>query len=276
VLTRRGMGRARMGMEAILLRSAVLATALASLSLPALARGDLNERQKRKELLPAVQATTECLAQEILRSPTALSYARQNKWVETVESVPEACKAEGRNLIAEHDRLYGPGTGKAFVDGPYASDLPRALKARIRPALKRQTTQFASVEEVPERAPAAADTRREVTPPPPVQSSFIEENRSGLGAKRPTQVAALVEEVAVKKAPEATVVTPPVKPAAREVTAAKPPGENRLDQPTHPNRAYSLACVAVFAGAALFGTGHALGLRVRGLTRWRLTRSKPG
>ena len=30
------------------------------------------------------------------------------------------------------------------------------------------------------------------------------------------------------------------------------------------------------AGAALFGTGHALGLRVRGLTRWRLTRSKPG
>ena len=265
-----------MGMEAILLRSAVLATAVASLSLPALARGDLNERQKRKELLPAIQATTECLAQEILRSPTALSYARQNKWVETVESVPEACKAEGSTLIAEHDRLYGPGTGKAFVDGPYASDLPRALKARIRPALKRQTTQSASVEEVPEPAPAAADTRREVTPPPPVQSSFIEENRSGLGAKRPTQVAAFAEEVAVKKAPEATVATPPVKPAARDVTAAKPPGENRLDQPTHPNRAYSLACVAVFAGAALFGTGHALGLRVRGLTRWRLTRSKPG
>jgi len=270
------MGRAMMGMQATLLRSAVLATALVSLSLPALARGDLNERQKRKELLPAIQATTECLAQEILRSPTALSYARQNKWVETVESVPEACKAEGSTLIAEHDRLYGPGTGKAFVDGPYASDLPRALKARIRPALKRQTTQFASVEEVPERAPAAADTRREVTPPPPVQSSFIEENRSGLGAKRPTQVAAFAEEVAVKKAPEAKVVTPPVKPAAKEVTAAKPPGENRLDQPTHPNRAYSLACVAVFAGAALFGTGHALGLRVRGLTRWRLTRSKPG
>ena len=275
--TRRGIGHAMTGMEAILLRSAVLATALASLSLPALARGDLNGRQKRKELLPAVRATTECLAQEILRSPTALSYARQNKWVETVESVPEACKAEGHTLIVEHDRLYGPGTGKAFVDGPYASDLPRALKARIRPALKRQTTQFATVEEVPEPAPAAADTRREVTPPPPpVQSSSMEENRSGLGAKRPTQVAALVEEVAVKKAPEATVVTPPVKPAAREVTAAKPPGENRLDQPTHPNRAYSLACVAVFAGAALFGTGHALGLRVRGLTRWRLRRSKPG
>jgi len=132
-----------MGMEAILLRSAVLATAVASLSIPALARGDLNERQKRKELLPAIQATTECLAQEILRSPTALSYARQNKWVETVESVPEVCKAEGRNLIAEHDRLYGPGTGKVFVEGPYASDLPRALKARIRPALNSPLTKSA-------------------------------------------------------------------------------------------------------------------------------------
>jgi len=163
------------------------------------------------------------------------------------------------------------------VEDPYASDLPRALKARIRPALKRQAAAFSVVEDAPQPAPAAADLRREVTPPlPPLQSSSMEENRSGLGAKRPTQVAALAEEVAVKKAPEATVVTPPVKPAAREVTAAKPPGENRLDQPTHPNRAYSLACVAVFAGAALFGTGHALGLRVKGLARWRLTRSKPG
>src|SRR4051812_264986 len=62
------------------LRSVVLMTALVSLALPALARGELSETQKRKALLPAVRATTECIAQEILRSPTALSYARQNKW----------------------------------------------------------------------------------------------------------------------------------------------------------------------------------------------------
>src|SRR5215207_7141624 len=125
----------------IVLRSVVLATALVSLALPALARGELSERQKRKALLPAIQATTECIAQEILRSPTALSHARQNKWSEAVQSMPEVCKALGSTLIAEHDRLYGPGTGKAFVEGPYASDLPRALKARIRPALKRQAAQ---------------------------------------------------------------------------------------------------------------------------------------
>ena len=130
-------------------RSVVLATALVSLALPALARGELSERQKRKALLPALHATTECIAQEILRSPTALSHARQNKWSEAVQSMPEVCKAFGSTLIAEHDRLYGPGTGKAFVEGPYASDLPRALKARIRPALKRQAAQFTMVAEAP-------------------------------------------------------------------------------------------------------------------------------
>ena len=72
-----------------MLRSVVLATALVSLALPALARGELSERQKRKALLPALHATTECIAQEILRSPTALSYARQNKWFATVQSMPE-------------------------------------------------------------------------------------------------------------------------------------------------------------------------------------------
>jgi hypothetical protein len=248
------------------LRSVVLATALVSLALPALARGELSERQKRKALLPALHATTECIAQEILRSPTALSYARQNKWSEAVQSMPEVCKAVGSTLIAEHDRLYGPDTGKAFVEGPYASDLPRALKARIRPALKRQAAQFAMVAEAPEPTATAADTSLQVTPPlPPVQSTSIEENSSGLGAKRPTEVAASAEPVAIKSPPAAEIAAPPVKSAARDGTVAKPPGENRLDRPTDPSRAYSLAFVAILAGAALLATGHALGLRMRGL-----------
>ena len=271
-----GIRRAIRWVGALLLRSVVLTTALVSLALPALARGELSERQKRKALLPAVRATTECIAQEILRSPTALSYARQNKWIETVQSMPEACKALGSNLIAEHDRLYGPGTGKAFVEGPYASDLPRALKARIRPALKHQAAAFSVVEEAPEPAAAAADTRREVTPPlPPLQSSPVEENSLGLGAKRPTEVAASAEHMAVERVPEAEIATPSAKLRPGEGAGVKPPVESRLDQSAPPNRAYSLAYVAIFAGAALFGTGRALGWRMSGFARWRLTRSKP-
>src|SRR5829696_5231104 len=263
-------------MSAVLLRSVVLMTALVSLALPALARGELSERQKRKALLPAVRATTECIAQEILRSPTALSHARQNKWSEAVQSMPEECKAVGSTLIAEHDRLYGPGTGKAFVEGPYASDLPRALKARIRPALKRQAAQSATVEEVPEPAAAPTDTAAQGAPSPPLwQSNPVEENGSGGEAKRATEVAAFAGHVAVKTPLAAEVATPSVKPRPGDVTVARPPGENRLGQPAPPNpRAYSLAYVAVFAGAAVFGTGRALGWRMRGFARWRLARSK--
>src|SRR3954462_5237583 len=93
------------------------------------------------------RAPTECMAGELGRPRPARTPGRQNKWVETVQSMPEVCKALGGNLIAEHDRLYGPGTGKAFVEGPYASDLPRALKARLRPALKRQAAQLATFED---------------------------------------------------------------------------------------------------------------------------------
>src|SRR3954466_10993655 len=163
--TRCGIRRAIRWVGAILLRSVVLMTALVSLALPALARGELSETQKRKALLPAVRATTECIAQEILRSPTALSYARQNKWFETVQSMPEACKAFGSTLIFEHDRLYGPGTGKAFVENPYASDLPRALKARIGPEMQRQAAESAKAEEAP--APAAATTETPMQVPAP-------------------------------------------------------------------------------------------------------------
>src|SRR5215208_2532379 len=274
--TRCGIRRAFRWVGAILLRSVVLTTARVSLALPALARGEPSERQKRKALLPAVQATTECITQEILRSPTALSYARQGNWLEAAKSMPEECKALGSTLIAEHDRLYGPGTGKAFVEGTYASDLPRALKARIRPALKRQAAQSATVDEVPEPAAAATDTAAQGAPSlPPWQSNPVAENGTGRGAQRPTEVAASAEHVASKRPLAAEVATPPVKPRPGDVTVAKPPDANRLDQAAPPNRAYSLAYVAIFAGAALFGTGRVLGLRMRGFARWKLMRSKP-
>src|SRR5215212_8358684 len=104
--------------------------------------------------------------------------------------MPEVCKAIGGNLIAEHDRLYGPGTGKAFVEGPYASDLPRALKARLRPALKRQAAQLATFEDGPEPAAAATDTTPQVPPSlPPVPRNPVEKDVAALRAQVPTGLA---------------------------------------------------------------------------------------
>src|SRR5215204_5752015 len=140
-------------------RAAVLATALVSLSLPAFARGGQSDARKWRVLLPTVRATTDCIARGIAASPTALNHARQENWHDAIKSMPEECNHLGNRLVTKHDRLFGAGTGKAFVEGPYASDLPRAIKARIRPALKRQAAQFAMVAEAPEPTATAADTR---------------------------------------------------------------------------------------------------------------------
>jgi hypothetical protein len=110
-------------------RSAVLAVALLSVALPAFARGGSSEARKWKELLPAVRATTDCLAHGIAASPPALEHARAENWREAVKTIHADCIPLGRTLIAEHDRLFGTGTGEKFVAGPYAADLPRALKA---------------------------------------------------------------------------------------------------------------------------------------------------
>ena len=73
-----------------------------------------------------MRATTDCLARGIVASPTALNHAREENWREAVKTIHADCIPLGRTLIAEHDRLFGTGTGEQFVAGPYAADLPRA------------------------------------------------------------------------------------------------------------------------------------------------------
>src|SRR3954463_7600629 len=108
-------------------------------------------------------------------SPTALSYARQENWLEAVKSTVEECRSFGARLIAEHDRLYGPGTGRTFVEGPYAADLPRAVKARIGPKIARAAAQPAKRAE-DEPAPSAAADALSTQPaaPVPLQSNALD------------------------------------------------------------------------------------------------------
>lgn len=114
------------------------ATAPARLPLPAPAQSGPSDAGKWKVLVPTVRASTDCIARAIVASPIALGYARQKSWGEAVGTVSDECKSLRSRLVAEHDRLYGPGTGKRFFEGRYAADLPRALRARIGPQLERE------------------------------------------------------------------------------------------------------------------------------------------
>src|SRR3954470_10603433 len=145
-------------------RSAVLAVALLSVALPALSRGGSSEARKWKELLPSVRATTDCLAHGIVASPPALEHARAENWREAVRTIHADCIPLGRTLIAEHDRLFGTGTGERFVAGPYAADLPRALKARIGSEIARPAEALVTAEEAPVST-TAPETEAGVQPP---------------------------------------------------------------------------------------------------------------
>src|SRR5829696_2672173 len=234
-------------------RSLVLATALVSVSLPTFARNDLSDGRKWKVLLPFVRASTDCIAQGIVASPVALNYARQENWLEAVKSMSEECKSLGSRLVAEHDRLYGPGTGKKFVEGPYAADLPRALKARIGPEIQRQTTQWAKAEEPLVPTVAEAETPLQVVEtPPPLQSEAPEQEDLRFGVSVPN--AAVVREKAVaEEQPAGSVAAPAADLRLGVDRAASSHDEKRFDQAVRPGRAYALTLLAVLAAAALYG-----------------------
>jgi hypothetical protein len=234
-------------------RSLVLATALVSVSLPTFARNNLSDGRKWKVLLPFVRASTDCIAQGIVASPVALNYARQENWLEAVKSMSEECKSLGSRLVAEHDRLYGPGTGKKFVEGPYAADLPRALKARIGPEIQRQTTQWAKAEEPLVPTVAEAETPLQVVEtPPPLQSEAPEQEDLRFGVSVPNE-AAVRENAVVEEQPAGSVAAPAAELRPGVDRAASSHDEKRFDQAVRPGRAYALTLLAVLAAAALYG-----------------------
>jgi len=148
--------------------------ALLSLPPPAFARGGMSDARKWKELLPSVRATTDCLAHGIVASPPALRHARAENWREAVKTIHADCIPLGRTLIAEHDRLFGMGTGERFVAGPYAADLPRALKVRIGSEIARPAEEPVTAEEAPVSTTAP---EIEAGVQPPALSSVAQDSR---------------------------------------------------------------------------------------------------
>src|SRR5215207_2406195 len=241
-------------------RSLVLATALVSVSLPALARSELSDARKWKVLLPTVRAVTDCIARGIAASPTALNYARQENWLEAVKSTAEECRSFGNRLIAEHDRLYGPGTGKTFVEGPYAADLPRAVKARIGPQIARVAAEPAEVE--PEAAqptaaekpalPAEAAAEIPVAAPPlPPQGNALERDDLKSSTEAPRN--AVVREEAVTDEQRTALVADVQPELTSSAAVVSSPGEGRVVRPAPWSIAYTFVLLAVLATAALYG-----------------------
>jgi len=89
-------------------------------------------REKIALLLPLVQRATDC----IIRSVKADPHYRNDNAPQAinaliVNSFP-ACREPVRAMIDAHDRMFGSGSGEAFLLGPYLDILPAAVVNQVR------------------------------------------------------------------------------------------------------------------------------------------------
>jgi hypothetical protein len=88
--------------------------------------------QKDAMLLPLVQHATDCIVQQVSadrRYKPNMPPAEINDLL--VDSIT-ACRGVVRAMIRVHDRLYGDGSGEAFLLGPYLDVLPAAVIKQVR------------------------------------------------------------------------------------------------------------------------------------------------
>ena len=137
-------------LKVIALRAAVLALLLSlapleasAQSAPQMAPGPapLTDGQKREFDRSYVQAATDCIARAISANSVAVEHALGERWSEALEATGATCREHLIRMVAQHDRLYGEGTGEAFLKGAYFSDLPRALMLRLTPEFERRAAE---------------------------------------------------------------------------------------------------------------------------------------
>jgi hypothetical protein len=92
----------------------------------------LSVPQRQAALLPKVRRATDCIVRKVSADPRYSADMRPDEINSLiVEKVP-ACGRVVREMIDAHDRMYGAGSGEAFLLGPYLDVLPAAVVTQVR------------------------------------------------------------------------------------------------------------------------------------------------
>ena len=89
-------------------------------------------RQKNAALLPLVRRATECIVRRAAADPRYSAQLRSDEFKELIVDSILACGRPVREMIDTHDRMYGEGSGEAFLLGPYLDVLPAAVVKQVR------------------------------------------------------------------------------------------------------------------------------------------------
>lgn len=92
---------------------------------------ELSVTTRDAALLPLVQRATRCILRQVnaRRTDDAL---RSDERDSLIFMAMHACDRPLRAVVTAHDRMYGPGSGEAFLRGPYLDVLPAAVDRQVR------------------------------------------------------------------------------------------------------------------------------------------------
>ena len=96
----------------------------------------LSVRQKDAALDPHVRGATACITRAVTRDPRFSETIRRDHLNDLIVDAMAGCERPLRVLIRIHDRMYGRGSGEAFLLGAYLDVLPAAIfrQAKVRSA----------------------------------------------------------------------------------------------------------------------------------------------
>lgn len=87
--------------------------------------------QRNAELLPLVHRATACIVNMALADPRYRTDMRPNEINDLIVDSIVTCSSVVRAMIRARDRMYGAGSGEAFLLGLYLDGLPAAMTHQI-------------------------------------------------------------------------------------------------------------------------------------------------
>ena len=92
----------------------------------------MSVRERDAALLPLVQRATECIVHRVSADPRFKAELRPDEINDLIVDSITACRRPVRAMIDAHDRMYGHGSGEAFLLGPYLDVLPAAVVRQVK------------------------------------------------------------------------------------------------------------------------------------------------
>lgn len=89
-------------------------------------------RQKDAALLPLVRRATECIVHKVFTDRRFSADLRPVEINDLIVDSLAACVRPVRAMMDAHDRMYGSGSGEAFLMGPYLDVLPAAVVGQVK------------------------------------------------------------------------------------------------------------------------------------------------